>query len=108
MSDDIVLRLLAEGEYESVGDGTKQWEPNQICNEAAWEIYELRRQLHQARRNTPSTLTATRCGICKYPYSPRLINVTNMGDEQPRWVIDWYCDNGGLHDYILEHQDQQQ
>jgi hypothetical protein len=52
MTDDIVLRLLAEGSYEPVGDGTKQWEPNRICNEAAWEIYQLRKQLHLARRTT--------------------------------------------------------
>lgn len=41
VTDDIVTRLRAEGDFESVGDGTKRWESNQVCIEAADEIERL-------------------------------------------------------------------
>lgn len=42
MIDDIVTRLKAEGDFNSVGDGTKRWESNSVCIEAANEIQSLR------------------------------------------------------------------
>jgi hypothetical protein len=45
MTDDIVTRLRAEGEMEAVGDGTEEWQFNEICQEAADEIERLRKQV---------------------------------------------------------------
>ena len=41
VTDNIVTRLRAEGEMEPVGDGTKEWQSNEICQEAADYIEEL-------------------------------------------------------------------
>jgi len=49
MTDDIVTRLRAEGEINSVGDGTKEWWSNPVCLEAANEIERLRAKNHGLR-----------------------------------------------------------
>lgn len=67
--------------------------------EAADEIERLRAELA-----TQQTMTAPRCTICAYPQEPELINVTNIGDELPQWVIGWQCNNYGLHEYLRKQQ----
>jgi hypothetical protein len=49
VTDDIVTRLRAEVQMESVGDGTKEWQSNEICHEAAEYIEELRAELAECR-----------------------------------------------------------
>ena len=56
MTNDIVTRLRAEGEMEPVGDGTRKWEPNLICIEAADEIERLTELAHNLYEETK------RCG----------------------------------------------
>jgi len=41
MNKNLVFRLRAEGQVENVGDGTRRWELNPICIEAAEEIERL-------------------------------------------------------------------
>lgn len=55
MTDDIVTRLRAEGEMEAVGDGTKKWQSNEICQEAADEV-ELLRADRDRWRNTAAIM----------------------------------------------------
>jgi hypothetical protein len=53
-------------------------------------------------------LTTSRCTICQYPLVPYLVNITNMGDELPKWLLDWNCDNHTLHDYIQKYMQKEQ
>jgi hypothetical protein len=62
MTDDIVTRLRAEGEMESVGDGTKEWQSNEICQEAADEIERLRNELRKWETTPPNTMVCVKHG----------------------------------------------
>ena len=46
VSDDIVTRLRAEGEWMPDGGGGKYWDENDVCQEAADEIERLRREVN--------------------------------------------------------------
>ena len=37
------------------------------------------------------TFNAPRCKYCGQPNQPRLIEVTAMGDNTPRWLLNWNC-----------------